>query len=85
MADLIIDINAPETSLMSVDIQASTESPVIELSMSSGFEVDITSVQSMSIDIVSGSVKGDKGDKGDPGLPGSLDRPFTIAMAVALS
>lgn len=64
MADFIIDINAPETSLMSVDIQASIKSPVIELSMSSGFEVDVTSAQSMSIDIVAGSIKGDKGDPG---------------------
>ena len=81
---LIIDINTPDTSTMSVDV-TSPENMSVEIPVVAGFSLDMTPTPTMTIDFVSGSVKGDKGDKGDPGIPGSTDRPFSIAMAVALS
>ena len=81
---LVIDVNTPNTSTMSVDI-TSTDLLSVEVPVVSGFSVDMTPAPTMTIDFVSGSVKGDKGDKGDQGIPGSTDRPFSIAMAVALS
>lgn len=81
---LIIDINTPDTSTMSVDV-TSPENMSVEIPVVSGFSVDMTPTPTMTIDFVSGSVKGDKGDKGDQGIPGATDRPFSIAMAVALS
>lgn len=81
---LVIDVNTPNTSTMSVDV-TSPDLLSVEIPIVSGFSVDMTPTPTMTIDFVSGSVKGDKGDKGDPGIPGSTDRPFSIAMAVALS
>ena len=66
MADnLLVDIIVPETNSMSVDILPVATGMVVEnIQMATNVSVDIIQNDAISVDIISGSVKGDKGDPG---------------------
>ena len=66
MADnLLVDIIVPETNSMSVDILFPDTGMSIEnIHMATNLSVDIIQNDTVSIDLISGSVKGDKGDPG---------------------
>lgn len=70
----IVEIIAPNTSLMGVDVYTSIESPVVEVLGMYTSSLDIINPNTpMTLEMVVGSIKGDKGDQGDKGDPGNVD------------
>ena len=86
---ILVEIAVPDVSLMSVDIFTDASLPVVEVVPMATSVVDVIGTQSsMMVEIVAGSIKGDKGNKGDKGDAGSVDNydpgDITIALNNAL-
>lgn len=61
----LVDITVPDTQLMSVDIIfPDTLMSVENVAMATTLSVDIIQNNALSVDLVAGSIKGDKGDPG---------------------
>lgn len=71
MADEIVcflEISVPDTNLMSLEIFDNDNPSAIEIvELANQFEVDILHPDTMTLEFVTGGVKGDPGEQGDPG------------------
>lgn len=66
MADgMVLEIIKPDTSAISVDVFLSPDQPVIEVLSSTAPTVEVVPSGTLTLEFVTGSIKGDKGDKGD--------------------